>query len=386
MFSLVIRNLLRRPLRSGLTLAGIAMAMAVLICITAFGDGYRRALGRELDRSGVQMMLVPIGCPYDAAARILKNNTLENSLPESALASALRDPAVAVAAPLLLAAVPRENVRRTDIWVGLDESALQLKPWWHATLGRSWFSNTDEVILGADTAVLEMRSPGDKLFSPEMRREFRVGGVLGRSGTSDDSVFFVPLRTAQEMFGQTGRLTAIAVRLTDPAAGREAAARLQEIRGAQVVTMTEMTGTFLNLLGAVRTLVLAIAAIAIAVGALGIFNTLLAGVIERTLEFAVMRAVGASRSQIFALLLGESLLLSACGAAAGMILALVFGAHLEALVKASISFAPAGTLLSISAQAPAQCAFLALGVGALAAVYPAWRAARLQPAVATKLE
>ena len=62
-----------------------------------------RALAGELNRMGLQMMLVPLGCPYDAAARVLKGRDLENSLPESALAEARSDPAVAVAAPLLIA-------------------------------------------------------------------------------------------------------------------------------------------------------------------------------------------------------------------------------------------------------------------------------------------
>src|SRR5882672_7594237 len=150
MLALILRNLLRRPLRNGLTMAGIAVAMAVLVCIVAFGDGYRQALRSELDRAGVQMMLVPLGCPYDAAARVLKNNSLENSLPAAALESARSDPAVAIAAPLLMAALPRQNDRRTDLWVGLDEAALKLKPWWKVRAGRAWFESGDEVILGAD--------------------------------------------------------------------------------------------------------------------------------------------------------------------------------------------------------------------------------------------
>lgn len=81
MLTLVLHNLLRRPLRHGLTLAGVALAVAVLVCITAFGTGYRQTLRGELDRAGLQIMLVPTGCPYDAAARVLKNNTLENSCP-----------------------------------------------------------------------------------------------------------------------------------------------------------------------------------------------------------------------------------------------------------------------------------------------------------------
>src|SRR3954466_2369750 len=98
MFALIIRQLLRRPLRNGLTLAGIAVATAVLVSILAFGEGYERSLRSERDRSGVQMMLVPLGCPYDGAARVLKNSTLDYSLPVSALEQARLEPAVSVAA------------------------------------------------------------------------------------------------------------------------------------------------------------------------------------------------------------------------------------------------------------------------------------------------
>src|ERR1043166_1647121 len=386
MLALITRNLLRRPLRNGLTLAGIAVAMAVLVCIVSFGDGYRLALRSELDRAGLQMMLVPLGCPYDAAARVLKNGSLENSLPAAALDIARNDPAVEVAAPLLLVALPRRDMRRTDMWVGLDQSALSIKPWWHMRAGRRWFEGDDEVILGIDAAALEIRAPGDKFYSPEMKREFRVAGVLERSGTSDDSAFFIPLGTAQKMFAQDGRLTAVAIRLKDPSLVRIAAPRLQQIPGAQVVTMTEMMGTFLNLLGAVRTLVLAIAMIAVVVSALSVFNTLLAAVIERTNELAVMRAIGASRSQVFGLLVGESLMLSLVGTVLGIALAFGFGPQIEVFAKRWLPFAPSETLLIISSTALLRCSVLALFIGALSAIFPAWRASRLQPALATKSE
>jgi putative ABC transport system permease protein len=386
MLTLVLHNLLRRPLRHGLTLAGVALAVAVLVCITAFGNGYRQTLRGELDRAGLQIMLVPTGCPYDAAARVLKNNTLENSLPASALDLARRDPAVAVAAPFLMAALPRTDTRRTDLWVGLDETALPLKPWWRVTAGRTWFNGPDEVILGADAAALEMRAPGDKFFSPETRREFRVAGVLERSGTSDDNVFFIPLATAQAMFAQTGRLTAIAIRLKDPALVREAAPRLQEIHGAQVVTMTEMMGTFLNLLGAVRTLLLALGVIALTVGALSVFNTLLAGVVERSGELALLRALGASRAQVFALITGESLLLAGVGGALGLAIALAGGPALENLVRPWVPFAPAQPLLALDARVLLNGLALALAAGGVAGIYPAWRASRLSPALAVKMK
>ena len=91
---------------------------------------------------GMQLMIVPLGCPYDAAARVLKGTLAggrsagpDPGLPAAALAAARRDPEVAVAAPLLIAAVPRPAEGRTDMWVGLDRSALALKPWWQLTAG-----------------------------------------------------------------------------------------------------------------------------------------------------------------------------------------------------------------------------------------------------------
>jgi putative ABC transport system permease protein len=269
--------------------------------------------------------------------------------------------------------------------VGLDETALLLKPWWRAAAGNQWFASANEVILGADAAALEMRQAGDKFFSPETKREFRVAGVLQRSGTSDDSAFFVPLATAQEMFSQTGRLTTVAIRLKDPTFLRAAADRLQQVPGAQVVTMTEMMGTFLNLFGTVQTLVLAIAIITVLISALMVFNTLLAAVVERTSELAVMRAIGASRAQIFALLIGESVLLTLAGTALGIALAFVIGPGIESLAKSWLPLAPAGMLLGISAEAIVRCALLALGVGGCAALYPAWRATKLPPALAAKV-
>lgn len=335
---------------------------------------------------GLQLMLVPLGCPYDAAARVLKGRGLETSLPESALPAARRDPAVAVAAPMLMVAVPRQHERRTDLWVGLDQTAMQLKPWWRMKSGARWFSDAESVILGAEAAAVEMRAPGDKFYSPETGRSFRVAGVLERSGTSDDSLFFVPLPTAQKMFGQPGRLTAVAIRLRDPAMLHDAAARLQQIPGAQVVTLTEMMGTFLNLVGAVRALLLAIAVIAITVSALSVFNTLLAAVVERAGELSLMRALGASRAQIFGLLTFESLLLAGAGSACGLLMAAAAGGLFEAVVKAFVPLAPATSLLSLSATVVWQCVAIALAVGLLAGVYPAWRASRLHPADAAKME
>jgi len=231
-----------------------------------------------------------------------------------------------------------------------------------------------------------MRTPGDLFFSPETGRKLRVTGVLERSGTSDDSLFFVPLRTAQEMFKQPGRLTAIAVRLGDPALLREASGRLQRIPGAQVVTLTEMMGSFLNLVGAVRTLLLSLALVAVAVSVLSVFNTLMAAVLERTQELSVMRAIGCSRAQVLGLIATEALWLTSLGSLAGILLGVAAGRGIEHLVKQFLPLAPAEPLLWPTATIFVQCLAVGAAVGVSGSLYPAWRASRLHPADALKAE
>jgi putative ABC transport system permease protein len=272
------------------------------------------------------------------------------------------------------------------MWVGLDKSALDLKPWWRAKTGEAWFASEDSAILGVDAAEVELRSPGDRLFSPETGERLRVAGVLERSGTSDDSLFFVPLATAQRMFKQPGRLTAIAIRLRDPSLLREATERLQRIPGAQVVTLTEMMGTFLNLVGAVRSLLLSIALLALVISMLTVLNTLLAAVVERANELSLMRAIGASRFQILGLITTEALILTALGSLIGVALAFLLGPGIESLVRQLIPLAPAQSMLSISGAILLQTTGLALVIGVIGSVYPAWRASRLQLAEALKAE
>jgi putative ABC transport system permease protein len=242
----------------------------------------------------------------------------------------------------------------------------------------------DSVLLGCDAAEIEMRSAGDLFYDPVSKKQFRVAGILERSGTSDDNLFFVPLRTAQNMFDQRGRLTAIAIRLKDPALLGEATARLQRIPGAQVVTITEMMGVFLNLVGAARMLMESLALVAVAVSLLTVFNTLLAAVVERTGELSVLRAIGASQLQVLGLISLEGLVLTAGGCAIGLALAFAGGQMLESLARHFVPFAPNGRLLVLTSSILWRSFALGVVVALIGGLYPAWRAARLNPAAAVK--
>ena len=386
LFGFALKNLARRPIRTALSVAGLALSVAAMTAMLSFGSGYEAGLHKELDGMGMQMMLVPLGCPYDAAARVLKGRTLDTSLPESALTAARADHSVLVAAPLYMAVSPRPDQGRTDLWVGIDDSARTMKPWWKLTQGSSWFTGPNSVILGAEAAATEMRRPGDKFLSPETGTELVVSGVLQRSGTSDDSQFFVPLATAQRMFHQPGRLTAVAIRLKDPSEGADASTRLQQIPGAQVVTLTEMMGAFLNLLGAAQTLILAITLVAVVISSLSVFNTMMAAVIERTQELGILRALGMSRSSAFGLMISESAMLTILSGIIGLAAAAIAGPAILNVIRPSLPLAPESGLAPVTLLAAVESLGLIAAVGIVVGMYPAWRASRLAPAVALRMD
>ncbi len=381
MWHLVVRGLVGRPVRLGLTLLGVAMAVAVWASLEAFGDAYRSGMRAELDRAGIQMMLVPLGCPYDAAARVLKGRTLETSLPWSAVEAARRDPAVAEAAPFLMASVDRPSERRTDLWAGLDESGRRLKPWWKVAKGAEWFPDTNSVILGSEVAATELRSAGDAFYSPGLGATFRVAGVLERSGTSDDSLAFIPLERAMSLVSTNRHVTAVAIRLRDPMLSTETAARLQQIPGAQVVTLTEMMGTFLNLVSTVRTLLSAISLLAIATGLLGVLNTMATSVAERAPELCLFRAIGALPRQLFALVAMESVAVCTLGAVAGLAFAVLGAPWIGWVVQGWVPMAPEGLVPRPSVVLCLRDVAISAVSGLVVSLWPAWRASRLPPAI-----
>ena len=269
------------------------------------------------------------------------------------------------------------------MFVGLDESGIKLRTWWKAARGSAGFTQTNAVVLGADAAESEMREPGDLLYSRELGLTFTVAGILERSGMSDDSLFFIPLRTAQAIFNSTNQLTAVAIRLKDPEELMPTAARLQNIPGAQVVTQTEMMGTFLNILGTVRTLLRSIGAVALCASIVGLMNVLFISVAERSYEFSLFRALGASRWQIFRVVLLEATLLTGAGIALGIVAALAFVPAIRVVAQRHLAFDPTWGL-AVGQSVLAETLVLGFVVAGVASVLPAWRASRMQPAQALK--
>ena len=379
-----LKNLFAHKTRTILTLGSMTVAVAVLFTLVSFNRGYERALKTQLQGMGIHMMVVPVGCPYEAASLILKGGKIPNYLPADVLKEVQAIPEIDVAAPTFMSAIVRPDEGRTDIYVGIDSSTLRLKTWWK--LNGKFLEKPNDVILGHDVTLIELSNIGDQIYMPEKDKTLDVVGVLQPTGNEDDGFFYVPLATAQAMFDQPDKLTGISIRLKNPDDAPVVAAKLGKIKGAEVITMGELLGTMMTLMGSAKSLLLSIVMIIIIISALGVLNTVLMSVFERTREIGVMRATGASQAHIFGLVWLETLMLSLLGGIGGLALALVGARALENLVKRFLPLAPKGSVIALEPGSFLLIMAFVLGIAVVAGFYPALRAARAKPIEALRSE
>ena len=389
---LALKSLLLRPARTLLTLISVAASVAVLFSLLAFNTGYQQGLQRQLQQMGVHLMVVPIGCPYEAASLVLKGGEIANYLDQDVADKIAALDGVAIAAPSLMHAVVRPEDGRTDIYLGVDERHFALKNWWTTTAGDpvsgDLLSTPDSMVLGNDAALIEKRENiGEKIWVPEIESEFNVTGILSPTGTQDDGFFYIPLATAQKKFTQAGKITAVQIRLTDPSMAAEVGDKLEAMfPAAQVIRMEELLGSMTALMDSARALIFAIVVVVIAISAVGVLNTMLMSVFERTREIGVLRATGAGRLHIFSLVWTETLALTAAGGIAGLGVAAVAARGVEAVIKRFVPMAPKEAMTHFDPRAALICVLAILGVGLVAGVYPALRAASIRTIEALRAE
>jgi putative ABC transport system permease protein len=383
-FILGFKNLIRRPTRTILTVLGVAIAIAVLYSLFEFQQGYQSRLKGELGALGAHIMVVPKGCPYEAATIALHGGKWPRYMDEGLLAKVKANPGVAEAAGVIMDAVfPAGG--KSVIMLGIDEDYMKLRPAWK--LRGSWFTSDSSIILGSSVAEDSKLEPGDLWTLPEKNVTLRVSAVLGRTNTQDDGFVFMPRRTLQKISGLEGKLVLILIKAkkVDQTDNLVASLKADEV-DMNVFPLSELLGTIGALVASTKVFVSAIILIAIILGGVGVLNTVLMAVFERTREIGMMKAMGGSRSDVFKLVWAETILTTVLGGVVGVAMALVFSRLVEAVIRGIIPYAPKGSLIGFSLPTTLFCVGLSLLLGLLAGFYPAFRAASVKPIEAIKTE
>ncbi|HAE37896.1 MAG TPA: hypothetical protein DCG57_04555, partial [Candidatus Riflebacteria bacterium] len=216
------KNLFRRPLRTGLTITGVALAVAVAVSLIGFNIGYRQSIDVSIDKLGFQVMIMAKGCPYEAATMMLKGGTGLVYLPSSTYDKVRSDPDISAITPIFVGVAEKEGSGISDesassfaIISGIEvESFVSMKPWMTMSQsaghqGGRWFTDeaTDEVVLGFEVAEYEQRKVGDSYYmsitpygqTEPVMSEFKVAGILERTGTQDDGTVFMPINLARSL-------------------------------------------------------------------------------------------------------------------------------------------------------------------------------------------
>src|SRR5512136_160516 len=176
-FQVALKNLLRKKIRSLLTLIGIALSAWVLVSLLGFNHGYENSLNRDIDNMGFQLMIMAKGCPYEAATLMLKGGTGLRYMDESIMKDILKEPEVDKITPILMSAVFDPNKGESGgiaAYFGVEsKSFAEMKPFLKFRQG-GWFkdSNAYEAVLGYEAAELEQREVGDMILMPEKNVEF----------------------------------------------------------------------------------------------------------------------------------------------------------------------------------------------------------------------
>ena len=384
-FRLALRILWRKKIRSALTVGGVAIAVAVLVSLLAFDEGYQRSLRTDIDRMGYQVLVTAKGCPYEAATLMLKGGGGLRYMEEDVHDMIVADERIQEIAPQLVATVFDTASGSMGMYVGITDAHTRLKPWLEFHEG-GWFSgdDVDEAILGFEAAELEQRTVGDRMFVPGVGKVLDVVGVLERTGTQDDGVIFVPLTTAQTTFDLPDKISGIGIRLKEITELPDFEEDLYDVPGIQVVSMAQVKGTILNLMSSARVLASSIAAIAIIVSIIGVMNTILMSVFERTKQIGVMKAMGASKLDVFRIVWAETTLVCFIGGVLGVLIALVGGGIAEQIIRGILPYAPTGRLIVVTAPLLMVSLVGAVVVGFVAGLYPASRAASMRPVVAIR--
>ena len=393
--ALALKNLARRPMRTALTLLGIAVATAMLYSLLEFQHGYEAGINKEVSQLGAHIMVVPKGCPYEAATIILHGGKWPRYLEEDCYRQIAGTAGVSLATPLLMDAVVDSVKNTTTILLGITPSYGALRPSWQINGGRFSGEATNEVILGSALAAqwhlqpgarFPLRQDADGRLAGKLDADLHVVGVLARTNTQDDSCVFMPLATLQRLSNLPHKIVVVLVRTQrlDASSITAVAQRLRDLGGnMSIFPLSDLLSNADQLLQLTHVFVLTIILVAVIIGVVGVLNTILMTVFERTREIGMMKALGASPANIFLLIWLETLLHCVGGGVVGILLALLcaHGAEwgLRQLLSTAFAQLPDSQLIGVSSPHIVLCLGLAVGLGLLAGWYPAWRASTVKP-------
>lgn len=392
-------------LRSGLTILGVAVGVITIMIMVSIIQGLNRSFAEQLESIGSNIIYAT---KFDTS--FARRPTQEERMrPDLSIAETdvLRDEldAIIAVSPIerTLAETIHYREKQTDTPI-LIGSTQYYEDTHSQYIERGRFiadsdlqNRANVAVLGKDVvnALFKTDEPIGKLIKIG-GRPFTVVGIMSDLGTifgqSRDNSVFIPLTTFQKYWRDIPYPQMIFVIVVRPIDRSKVSSVMEEMRdilrrkrGLQVgqpdnffiSSQDSLLDIYNQLTGATYLVLTAISAVALMIGGIGVMNIMLVSVTERTKEIGIRKAVGATQSNILFQFLIEAVALTGIGGLIGLII----GQIISFLIN---TFSP------LPAFVPAWTIFVGVGVSALVGIifglYPAWKAARLDPIAALSFE
>jgi putative ABC transport system permease protein len=400
MFQSALVALLRNKMRSILTVLGITIGIAAVICVVAIGKAGQARVQQQLNNLGDNFVWIEAGGRAVNGVRTGTHDTITLTVAD---AVAIKNQISLIKSVSPNVDDPVQVVYGNQNWHtsyrGVAPEYFDIKRWF---VDQGAIFSQDDVDRSADVCLIG-RTVREQLFGAEdpigkviriNNLPFKVVGTLipkgqSLSGQDQDDTIIMPYTTAQKKIkGITwlddilcSAISADAVKT----AGQEAAAVLRDrhhlrpeeeddfnIRNPEDIIQAQLDAS-----KTLTVLLIAIASVSLIVGGIGIMNVMLVSVTERTREIGVRVAVGATEGAIQLQFLGESVMLSLVGGAAGVL----FGILGSYLVGRTLQWP-----MEMSVEAVVVAALFSIAVGVFCGYYPARKASLLDPIEALRYE